>query len=161
MQRIILSLLGLMMAAASAIAQPQPEAYRLYDSKGQPVDFGTMTDSLSKQNVAQLLYRLRTARRVCQRAQTKSVCHKRAKAICQQRKEQRLQHSGFSVGRGSPLSASAASETERERADERGFRYDEHTPVRDKVIVQTAQVVLIFRHAQEGHPACSRRSNMQ
>ena len=40
-----------MMAAASAIAQPQPEAYRLYDSKGQPVDFGTMTDSLSKQNV--------------------------------------------------------------------------------------------------------------
>ena len=35
------------------------------------------------------------------------------------------------------------------------------TPVRDKVIVQTAQVVLIFRHAQEGHPACSRRSNMQ
>jgi hypothetical protein len=36
-----------------------------------------------------------------------------------------------------------------------------YTPVRDKVIVQTAQVVLIFRHAQEGHPACSRRSNMQ
>ncbi len=35
------------------------------------------------------------------------------------------------------------------------------TPVRDKVIVQTAQVALIFRHAQEGHPACSRRSNMQ
>ena len=51
MQRIILSLLGLMMAAASAIAQPQPEAYRLYDAKGKPVDFGTMTDSLSKQNV--------------------------------------------------------------------------------------------------------------
>lgn len=40
-----------MMAAASAIAQPQPEAYRLYDAKGKPVDFGTMTDSLSKQNV--------------------------------------------------------------------------------------------------------------
>ncbi|MBR6368552.1 MAG: hypothetical protein IKR89_09395 [Bacteroidaceae bacterium] len=51
MQRIILSLLGLMMAAASAIAQPQPEAYRLYDAKGKPIDFGTMTDSLSKQNV--------------------------------------------------------------------------------------------------------------
>ncbi len=51
MQRIVLSFLGLMMAAASAIAQPQPEAYRLYDGKGKPVDFGTMTDSLSKQNV--------------------------------------------------------------------------------------------------------------
>ena len=36
-----------------------------------------------------------------------------------------------------------------------------NTPVRDKIRVQTAQVVLIFRHAQEGHPACSRRSNMQ
>ena len=36
-----------------------------------------------------------------------------------------------------------------------------YTPVRDKIRAQTAQVVLIFRHAQEGHPACSRRSNMQ
>ena len=36
-----------------------------------------------------------------------------------------------------------------------------NTRVRDKIRVQTAQVVLIFRHAQEGHPACSRRSNMQ
>ena len=41
------------------------------------------------------------------------------------------------------------------------FGRTKDTPVRDKIRVQTAQVVLIFRHAQEGHPACSRRSNMQ
>ena len=193
MQRIILSLLGLMMAAASAIAQPQPEAYRLYDAKGKPVDFGTMTDSLSKQNVVfvgemhncpvthwlelKILQSLYSAKKdkvavgmetlesdnqliideyldgVITSDRFENECrlwpnystdyeplvefaneHKlrvfatnvRAKAICQQREKQRLQHSGFSVGRGSPLYASAASETERQRADERGFRYDEH-----------------------------------
>lgn len=38
---------------------------------------------------------------------------------------------------------------------------DIYTPVRDKITVQTVQVVLSFPHAQATHQACCRRSNTQ
>ncbi len=43
----------------------------------------------------------------------------------------------------------------------RCFTYRRYTPVRDKITVQTVQVVLSFPHAQATHQACCRRSNTQ